>query len=101
MNMADITSKKMDDPFGDGTGNCVINSSVVVTVPVVTVNIFFDGTGNNKENTALRLKIDDYLQELNRLNSEIEEKESLEKELYMRSRALSKGSNPQLDEEIH
>lgn len=98
--MAGLTSKKMDDPLGMGTGNCIVNSSVVVTVPVVTVNIFFDGTGNNKENTALRLKIDNYLQELNRLNSEIEEKESLEKELYMRSRTLSKGSNPQLDEEI-
>lgn len=98
--MSDLTSKKMDDPLESGTGNCIVNSSVVVTVPVVTVNIFFDGTGNNKENTALRLKIDDYLQELNRLNSDIEEKESLEKELYMRSRSLPKGSSPQLDEEI-
>ena len=98
--MAGLTSKKIDDALGDGVGNCIINSMVNITVSTVTVNIFFDGTGNNKENTALRLKIDDYLTEMGQLNLEIEEKEVLERELYMRSRSLPKEEKFQLDEEI-
>lgn len=50
-----IQNSKDDQPIETGNCNCAQGSFVPAAVDNFVINVFFDGTGNNKENTYLRL----------------------------------------------
>lgn len=47
--------------MGCGDGNCQDGSSVEIVLENFTINVFFDGTGNNAHNTEFRLLDEEYL----------------------------------------
>ena len=53
--MAGIENTQDDQPIAVGIGNCTKDSCVEAELENFVINVFFDGTGNNKENTYLRL----------------------------------------------
>ena len=71
--MAGIENTQDDQPIAVGIGNCTKDSYVEAELENFVINVFFDGTGNNRDNTYLRLQDDKHpeSQEIIALDREI------------------------------
>lgn len=54
--MSSITNTQDDQPLQESHTNGTADSKVEVRIKTVTIDVFFDGTGNNMFNTDIRLK---------------------------------------------